>query len=64
MIRLLIAKLEGAAGNGWRVPVNRGGVIEFHVQDGTVTLITAVGAGSPDVEDGGTTPSQQVANGG
>jgi broad specificity phosphatase PhoE len=63
MIRLLIAKLEGAAGNGWRVPVNRGGVIEFYVQDGTVTLITAVGAGS-DEEEGSAGQSQpRAANG-
>jgi broad specificity phosphatase PhoE len=63
MIRLLIAKLEGAAGDGWRVPVNRGGVIEFHVADGQVALITAVGAGSPDVEDGSAGQAPRAANG-
>ncbi len=63
MIRLLIARLEGAAGEGWRVPVNRGGVIEFHVADGNVELITAVGEGS-DEEEAIASPAPRVANGG
>jgi broad specificity phosphatase PhoE len=62
MIRLLIAKLEGAAGDGWRVPVNRGGVIEFHVQDGKVELITAVGEGS-DEEEQSARSTPRAANG-
>jgi broad specificity phosphatase PhoE len=64
MIRLLIAKLEGAAGDGWRVPVNRGGVIEFHVEDGKVTLITAVGAGSDEEDSSAEQSPPRAANGG
>jgi broad specificity phosphatase PhoE len=62
MIRLLIARLQGAAGEGWRVPVNRGGVIEFQVEDGQVRLVSAVGAGS-DEEESTAPASRQAAQG-
>lgn len=45
MIRLVIAHLEGIEGEGWRVPVNRGEVIEFQVQDGTISLVTPISPG-------------------
>lgn len=50
MIRLLIAHLEGIDGEGWRVPVNRGGIVEFHVENGKTKLITPIGAGTDQEE--------------
>lgn len=50
MIRLVIAHLLGNDGDGWRVPVNRGGIIEFTVENGVITLITPVAIGSDQEE--------------
>lgn len=50
MIRLVIAHLEGNDGEGWRVPVNRGGIIEFQVDNGVTRLITPITAGSDQEE--------------
>jgi broad specificity phosphatase PhoE len=50
MIRLLIAHLEGIDGEGWRVPVNRGGIVEFHVENGKMQLITPIGVGTDQEE--------------
>jgi len=50
MIRLLIARVAGGAGHGWRVPVSRGGIIEFTVDAGTISLVTPVAPGE-DVEE-------------
>ena len=50
MIRLLIAKVVGSSGRGWRVPVNRGGIIEFQVDAGTISVVSALAAGSDEEE--------------
>ena len=50
MIRLVIAHLEGIDGEGWRVPVNRGGIVEFQVENGTMKLITPIAPGSDQEE--------------
>ena len=38
MIRLAAARLTGTDGEGWRIPVGRGSLTEFHVEDGRITL--------------------------
>jgi broad specificity phosphatase PhoE len=50
MIRLVIAHLEGIEGEGWRVPVNRGGIIEFQVENGVTQLMTPIALGSDQEE--------------
>jgi broad specificity phosphatase PhoE len=50
MIRLVISHLEGIDGEGWRVPVNRGGIIEFQVENGKTRLITPMALGSDQEE--------------
>jgi broad specificity phosphatase PhoE len=45
MIRLVISHIERLGGEAWRVPVNRGGVVEFEVGHGTVRLITPLADG-------------------
>ena len=50
MIRLVIAHLEGIDGGSWRVPVNRGGIVEFQVENGTMKLVTRVEPGSDQEE--------------
>jgi broad specificity phosphatase PhoE len=59
MIRLVIAHLEGIDGRGWRVPVNRGGIVEFQVENGTTKLVTPVGTGS-DEEEAPATHQDQI----
>ncbi|HUZ70986.1 MAG TPA: histidine phosphatase family protein [Candidatus Saccharimonadales bacterium] len=50
MIRLVIAHLLDHAGDGWRVPVNRGGIVEFQVENGAMRLVTPIGVGSDQEE--------------
>ncbi len=50
MIRLVIAHLIGNDGDGWRVPVNRGGIIEFQIENGVTRLITPIAIGSDQEE--------------
>jgi broad specificity phosphatase PhoE len=50
MIRLLISHLEGIDGEGWRVPVNRGGIVEFQVDNGVTRLVTPIALGSDQEE--------------
>ncbi len=50
MIRLVISHLEGIDGEGWRVPVNRGGIIEFQVENGVIRLVTPIAMGSDQEE--------------
>jgi broad specificity phosphatase PhoE len=38
MIRLVLMELTGADGEDWRRTVNRGSVIELHIEDGTIRL--------------------------
>jgi broad specificity phosphatase PhoE len=38
MIRLVVAKLEGNSGDQWRIPVGRGSLSHFSIQDGLITL--------------------------
>jgi len=40
MIRLVVARLSGATGEGWRIPVGRGSLSLFHVTDGRIELHT------------------------
>ncbi len=40
MIRLLVARVAGISGRGWRLPVSRDGIVELHVEDGSVRLVT------------------------
>jgi broad specificity phosphatase PhoE len=46
MIRLAVARLTGADGEGWRIPVGRGSLTEFRVADGQLSL-----AGLPTGDD-------------
>jgi broad specificity phosphatase PhoE len=39
MIRLVVAKLNGIEDESWRIPVGRGSVTEFHIQDGDIRLV-------------------------
>lgn len=39
MIRLACARLTGVTGEGWRLPVSRGGCTEFTVLDGELRLV-------------------------
>jgi broad specificity phosphatase PhoE len=50
MIRLVIAHLEGIDGGSWRVPVNRGGIVEFQVENGAMKLVTPIEPGSDQEE--------------
>jgi broad specificity phosphatase PhoE len=38
MIRLSVARLTGSAGEEWRIPVGRGSVCEFEVEEGAIRL--------------------------
>jgi len=38
MIRLAVARLIGTDGEGWRIPVGRGSVTQFFVEDGQIWL--------------------------
>jgi len=38
MIRLAVARLTSVEGEQWRIPVGRGSLSEFHVEDGALTL--------------------------
>jgi broad specificity phosphatase PhoE len=38
MIRLAVARLTGADGEGWRIPVGRGSLTSFSVADGRISL--------------------------
>jgi broad specificity phosphatase PhoE len=38
MIRLAVARLTGADGEGWRIPVGRGSLTSFDVADGRISL--------------------------
>jgi broad specificity phosphatase PhoE len=38
MIRLVVAKLTGSAGEGWRIPVGRGSLTMFHATDDVIRL--------------------------
>jgi len=40
MIRLLVARLNGTEDETWRIPVGRGSLAEFHIQDGLIKLAT------------------------
>jgi hypothetical protein len=46
MIRLAVARLTGVEGEQWRIPVGRGSLSEFHVEDGRISL-----AELPDGDD-------------
>jgi broad specificity phosphatase PhoE len=48
MIRLALVKLSGLNGESWRLPVGRGSVTEFNVQDGVITVATPPVGGLPD----------------
>ncbi len=48
MIRLALVKLNGIDDEGWRLPVGRGSVTEFAIQDGAITLATPPEGGLPD----------------
>jgi broad specificity phosphatase PhoE len=48
MIRLALVKLDGTDDEGWRLPVGRGSVTEFVIQDGAVTLATPTEGGLSD----------------
>src|SRR5256885_5081674 len=48
MIRLALVRLNGIDGEGWRLPVGRGSVTEFAVQDGAIILATPPEGGVPD----------------
>lgn len=39
MIRLVMMELTGVDRSGWRHPVRRGSVTEFHVENGTIRLV-------------------------
>jgi broad specificity phosphatase PhoE len=38
MIRLVVAELTGSDGEEWRIPVGRGSLAHFLIEDGTITL--------------------------
>ncbi|MCW2691048.1 MAG: phosphoserine phosphatase [Pseudonocardiales bacterium] len=38
MIRLVVAKLNGSAGEGWRIPVGRGSLTVFHASNDSIAL--------------------------
>jgi len=40
MIRLMVAKLNGIEDDSWRIPVGRGSLTEFHIEDGAIRLST------------------------
>ena len=46
MIRLAVARLTGVEGERWRIPVGRGSLSEFQVEDGRISL-----AELPDGDD-------------
>jgi broad specificity phosphatase PhoE len=48
MIRLALVKLSGLNGESWRLPVGRGSVTEFNIQDGVITVATPPVGGLPD----------------
>lgn len=50
MIRLVISHLGNINGAGWRVPVDRGGIIEFEVTNRAIRLITPIAQGLDDEE--------------
>lgn len=39
MIRLVVAKLNGTEDETWRIPIGRGSVTEFHIDDGAIRLV-------------------------
>jgi broad specificity phosphatase PhoE len=39
MIRLAVARLTGVEGEQWRIPVGRGSLTMFEVQDGRISLV-------------------------
>jgi broad specificity phosphatase PhoE len=49
MIRLTLVTLGSVDGKNWRVPVGRGSVTAFDVQDGTIRLASPPEGGAPDV---------------
>jgi broad specificity phosphatase PhoE len=49
MIRLTLVTLGSVDGKDWRVPVGRGSVTAFDVQDGTICLASPPEGGAPDV---------------
>jgi len=38
MIRLVVAKLNGTEDESWRIPVGRGSLTEFHIENGSIRL--------------------------
>jgi broad specificity phosphatase PhoE len=38
MIRLAVARLTGIEGEEWRIPVGRGSLTQFHVEEGRISL--------------------------
>jgi broad specificity phosphatase PhoE len=46
MIRLVVAELNGVADESWRIPVGRGSLTEFTIDDGSIRL-----AGLPEGDD-------------
>jgi broad specificity phosphatase PhoE len=48
MIRLVVAKLTGRGGEGWRIPVGRGSLTMFHVTDDVIRLHALPGGDDVD----------------
>jgi broad specificity phosphatase PhoE len=49
MIRLALVTLGGVDGENWRVPLGRGSVTVFEVQDGAICLVSPPEGGAADV---------------
>lgn len=41
MIRLVVARIEDVEGEQWRIPVGRGSLTKFSIDDGTIRLVAA-----------------------
>jgi broad specificity phosphatase PhoE len=48
MIRLVVAELTGSEGEEWRIPVGRGSLCHFTLQDGDITLTELPSGGDVD----------------
>jgi broad specificity phosphatase PhoE len=49
MIRLTVVALGGVDGEDWRIPLGRGSVTAFEVQDGSIRMISPPEGGAADV---------------
>jgi broad specificity phosphatase PhoE len=63
MIRLALVRLNGIDGEGWRLPVGRGSVTEFAVQDGAIILATPPEGGVPDSPSSAANPQMLRGDG-